>query len=1184
MLKKLLGHGGMGVVWLAHDKRLQEPVALKFLPPQIGFDPAALEDLRRETLRARKLSHPNIIRIHDLHAEAGEIPFVSMEYVDGPNLHNLRALKPGRVLTWKVLAPMMRQLCAALAYAHSEKVVHRDLKPANLMLDSSGRLKLADFGLARVVQDSMTRLTGKTGGGTINFMSPQQADGRPPQVTDDIYSLGATLYDLLTSTPPFYTGDIAYQVRHVRPDDLRQRLLDLELENKIPSDVSALVMACLAKEPEQRPSTVASILAWLEAEEKAPGQAAPFVAPAPSAPVRSEPSANETAPWPESWPATPPPAAAAAHTPQVAPPRQPVEAEASEASVPAPRRSFPWLAFSGLLLVLLVVGAVGGAWLAKHWSDAAKKGSQPVTPAVPVAVAPRPATNMIIVDDEPRATKAVPDGSVDFTNLALVKPWVPAWTALPFLETQHSFPAHTGAVNALAFFPDRSALASVSDDGTIRVLDVNFDRPRWSQVAHDGGIKAVAVSADSRLLATSGADGSIRLWKANSGILITSLTGHTGAVPALAFSPATNHLASADDTGLVKLWDSESGAVIKEWSAHTGAVTTLSFNPQGSVLATAGEDKSVRLWNVPSGRRLFEVNRITLKQRNATVRCVAFSPNNNCLAIAGYAQSVETYAPDRQGYIGGVYYNSKDFNPKSLGFTPDARILVAAGDGNELSVLSQDAGGKPVKAKRLSIGAQENQIRCAVVSPDGAAAVCGLADGTIWVQPLDQIRREDGLEPVYHHPVPPGFVSIFNNTDLVGWQGNPSIWSVQNGVLVGHQPREIGRPDGAWNLTFKAPEAGDFELRFSFRLDFGGAGVFYRSHPLGSGRLSGYQFEIAGTNTGNLNLFREKSAVRLLAPRGGRSVVFAASAEELEINSKQPLELPSSFNDQSNPNWWNDAAIIAQDGVIEHYLNGVLVAQTTDNAPAHPRVGQIGLRLRGPGRVEFRDLHLKATPLPPAPAPITNAAPVPAPASLAKPDAPIVFAPSPGPGYERIFDGRTLQGWEGDPAGWSASEGLLKGSYPRKLRGGINRETGLVYQDRALEDFELRLSFRIVGWGGSVIYRGTPQPDWFVSGYEAGLGSGGGGTAFARTPEGATASALDPGLSRNTRAASGLWHTLQIHVQGHHIRHIFNGVVVRDFTDAGPSFLSKGCIALCLSPSGVVEFKDIWLKRLPARN
>jgi serine/threonine protein kinase len=150
----------MGVVWLAHDKLLREPVALKLLPPEIAHDPAALAGLRRETLQARRLSHPHILRIHDLVDRPGEAPFISMEYVDGPNLEVLRLRRPSPVLPWKFLAPLVRQLCTALDYAHGEHVIHRDLKPANLMLDSSSRLKLADFGLAQVSTESLSRRSG----------------------------------------------------------------------------------------------------------------------------------------------------------------------------------------------------------------------------------------------------------------------------------------------------------------------------------------------------------------------------------------------------------------------------------------------------------------------------------------------------------------------------------------------------------------------------------------------------------------------------------------------------------------------------------------------------------------------------------------------------------------------------------------------------------------------------------------------------------------------------------------------------------------------------------------------------------------------------------------------------------------------------------------------------------------
>ena len=261
LLKHILGQGGMGVVWLAEDKLLGECVALKFLPPQLSCDPAGMASLRTETLRSRKLSHPNILRIHDLIDASGETVFISMEYVDGPNLHAVRAARPGKVLPWDFLAPLVTQLCAALDYAHGEKVIHRDLKPANLMLDANGRLKLADFGLARVISDSVSRISGAgLTSGTLAYMSPQQADGKTARVTDDIYSLGATLYELLTSTPPFFSGDVSYQIRHNLPQPLIERLAELKLTNDIPENVSAMIMSCLAKDPEERPQNARAIL------------------------------------------------------------------------------------------------------------------------------------------------------------------------------------------------------------------------------------------------------------------------------------------------------------------------------------------------------------------------------------------------------------------------------------------------------------------------------------------------------------------------------------------------------------------------------------------------------------------------------------------------------------------------------------------------------------------------------------------------------------------------------------------------------------------------------------------------------------------------------------------------------------------------------------------------------------
>ncbi len=254
----------MGIVWLAKDLRLGEEAALKFLPREIGADPVALDDMRRETLKSRKLSHPNIIRIHDLFEAPDEAPFISMEYIDGPNLSALRLQQPNRLFTWDYLKPLVQQLCEALDYAHNEHVIHRDLKPANMMLDSKGRLKLADFGIAATLSESGSRVSVKhQTSGTMTYMSPQQMDGEVPKVTDDIYALGATLYELLTSKPPFYTGDILHQVRNLPAKPIAERLWELSLTNAIPADVASLIMACLAKDPAQRPQSARMVAQWI---------------------------------------------------------------------------------------------------------------------------------------------------------------------------------------------------------------------------------------------------------------------------------------------------------------------------------------------------------------------------------------------------------------------------------------------------------------------------------------------------------------------------------------------------------------------------------------------------------------------------------------------------------------------------------------------------------------------------------------------------------------------------------------------------------------------------------------------------------------------------------------------------------------------------------------------------------
>ncbi|MEY3774390.1 MAG: hypothetical protein RLZZ129_1170, partial [Verrucomicrobiota bacterium] len=199
--------GGMGVVWLARDEELGRDTALKFLPEAVAGDRAALDDLKREVRRAIDLAHPHIVKIHDFVTD-GRTAAVSMEYVVGDTLSSLRVDQPDRVFTIAQLAPWVEQLCSALDYAHRRaQVVHRDLKPANLMVDRHGELKVLDFGIAASLSESVTRVSKQAGSsGTPVYMSPQQMMGEKPAVTDDLYALGATLFELLTGKPPFLCG------------------------------------------------------------------------------------------------------------------------------------------------------------------------------------------------------------------------------------------------------------------------------------------------------------------------------------------------------------------------------------------------------------------------------------------------------------------------------------------------------------------------------------------------------------------------------------------------------------------------------------------------------------------------------------------------------------------------------------------------------------------------------------------------------------------------------------------------------------------------------------------------------------------------------------------------------------------------------------------------------------------
>ncbi|MBK7827269.1 serine/threonine-protein kinase [Nannocystis sp.] len=275
VIERPLGAGGMGAVYLARDEQLGESVALKVIAGMALLDPGSADRLRREASLARRISHPNVVRMHDLGEEHGLL-FVSMEYVAGESL-SARIQRLG-TLTPAQLRPLVAQLCEGLSAAHAVGIIHRDLKPANVLIDANDRVKLIDFGIARGdLQAGMTATNMIVG--TPEYMAPEQVRGGAVDARTDVYALGAVLYHALTGRPPF-RGDtpISVGLAHCQDPVTPPR----QLRPDIPAVWDSVITRALEKTPSARFPSVQALQAALNTETSEDSEAPTWHGPAPT--------------------------------------------------------------------------------------------------------------------------------------------------------------------------------------------------------------------------------------------------------------------------------------------------------------------------------------------------------------------------------------------------------------------------------------------------------------------------------------------------------------------------------------------------------------------------------------------------------------------------------------------------------------------------------------------------------------------------------------------------------------------------------------------------------------------------------------------------------------------------------------------------------------------------------------
>jgi len=723
-----LGQGGMGAVYKARHTRLKRIVALKVLPPEKTDDPRAIARFEREMEAVGQLVHPNIVQAHDARKIDGTYLLV-MEYVDGIDLAEVsRRLGP---LAIAEACELVRQAALGLQYAHEHGLVHRDIKPSNLMLHPSNQtpggaaaaVKILDLGLALLIEerrDAAVEGELTTAGhpmGTADYIAPEQADdAHSVDIRADVYSLGCTLYKLLTGRAPFsgppYRTAFDKMMAHCRDPITPIR----QVRDDVPEELEAVLQRMLAKEPAERfatPGELAAAIAPLAAGADLAALLARADQQAESPQVTQPPSCT-TIPQASSAVQGTDPLGLARRDAAA----EPVDAETITLS-PKPRfarlRRVPrWAIAAGFLPLLLLLGVVllidntrievpdgsevqvardgtvtvtlpdGQVQVTRPQPQAApKRGAQPAaTDGQPPSAVP----GRVVLTPEPLE---IASGEPLSRNALVLQParleGLQSWT----IETI----AHRGSNPVAAFSPDGQTVATICTDPTVRFWNVADGTFLRAIVAHDLSISGLAWCPDGSLLATASADRTVRIWDVASGRRLATFAGKS-AFSTIDWSSDPRYLAAGCSDGTVHFWeftldsdDADARTRREGWRPVTTGVRTrevpkqgdsiraLQWSPDGKMLATAGI-YIVKLWDGHAGT---PIPSFQFGKSHAGWSALAWSPDGTRIVIARPDGSPHTGQPQFWSAVTGELLSTGPdgmLATKCLAWSPDGKMVA----------------------------------------------------------------------------------------------------------------------------------------------------------------------------------------------------------------------------------------------------------------------------------------------------------------------------------------------------------------------------------------------------------------------------------------------------------------------------------------------------------------------------